>query len=194
MQENLALTLSTTNTLTSEETDLVEGTTYTPLRDTATQSSATPSANYEASWRVVSGGLERWYYQYSTAVAGTWKGTGDDQIAPSSICPKNWKLPLSGSKYNNTSGSFYNLFTKYGFSSSSDTVLMSAPLNFSRSGEIWVNGIQSVNATGVYHSSVVQKASSYSSYILYFRNNSVVPTQAQAMGGGDSVRCLSYGQ
>lgn len=58
------------------------------------------------------------YYTWCAATAGTCQGVTDDGVVASgSICPKGWKLPLSGNEQdsNNTvNGSFYNLLSGYG--------------------------------------------------------------------------------
>ena len=64
--------------------------------------------------------------------------------APGSICPKNWHLPISGTQYNGTSGSFYYLLNKYGLTSNvagtgqdgNNYNIASPPLSFVRSGVI----------------------------------------------------------
>lgn len=56
------------------------------------------------------------YYQWNTATAGT-GGTITNADATGSICPKNWKLPTSGTDNNTKNGSFYNLLVGYGLDS-----------------------------------------------------------------------------
>ncbi len=56
------------------------------------------------------------YYTYNTATAGTGAALNQIyQIATGDICPKGWRLPLAGYKYNDTSGSAYHLLAQYGF-------------------------------------------------------------------------------
>lgn len=52
------------------------------------------------------------YFTFHAATAQT-ELTSDNIIA-GSVCPKGWKIPLAGEKYNNTSGSYYNLLNAYG--------------------------------------------------------------------------------
>ena len=67
--------------------------------------------------------------------------------APGSICPKNWHLPISGTQYNGTSGSFYYLLNKYGLTSNvagtgqdgNNYNIASPPLSFVRSGSADIN-------------------------------------------------------
>ena len=56
------------------------------------------------------------YYQWNTATAGT-GGTITNADATGSICPRNWKLPTSGTDNNAKNGSFYNLLVSYGLDS-----------------------------------------------------------------------------
>ncbi len=91
------------------------------------------------------------FYSYNAATAGTGaKVTAQYAIASGDICPKGWQLPLSGVKYNNQSGSFYNLLEKYGLTNyyvgtannpyplydEGNTILTTSPLYYVRAGII----------------------------------------------------------
>ncbi len=63
------------------------------------------------------------YYQFNTATAGR-GGSQANTNVEGSICPKGWKLPLSGNNTsipaldnNNKNGSFYNMLAGYGLTS-----------------------------------------------------------------------------
>ena len=80
------------------------------------------------------------YYSYVAATAGTGASvTSGGSKAPDSICPKGFELPTSGSSFNSTPGSFYNLLTNaysIGSNTTGGTAMRSAPLFFVRSGEV----------------------------------------------------------
>lgn len=58
------------------------------------------------------------YYHFNTATAGTGSTYYINAEAPSSICPKGWRLPTIGDESNiSKSGSFYTLLDKYGVTS-----------------------------------------------------------------------------
>ena len=98
------------------------------------------------------------YYQFNTATAGyggvyknesgEWVGVQNTNVEYS-ICPKGWKLPLSGNNTeiealnnNGKSGSFYYMLEKYGLQSSVSAGqynIAQNPLYFVRSGGIDLN-------------------------------------------------------
>ena len=147
------------------------------------------------------------YYQWNAATAGT-GGTITNQNAPSSICPKNWKLP--NSDYYDASwhivsagkGSFTYLLQQYGVSSSltgtssvnSNTYNIAlSPLFFVRGGyvnpsvqQFWYAG-----QSGAYWSSRAY-SSTVSAYYLTF-NSGVNPSNAGNRYLGFSLRCLVVG-
>ncbi len=53
------------------------------------------------------------YYQFNAVTAGAGGAVGDGVIEVS-ICPKGWKLPMGGDKYQDPSNNFYSLLEKYG--------------------------------------------------------------------------------
>ena len=96
-------------TLTSSDTNLTAGTTYSlPASNSGTwssdQSSALPSElqyidnNYGS------------YYNYQAALAGDWQYGAYNYHSPISICPKNWRLPAGGAK---DPADFYILYNNY---------------------------------------------------------------------------------
>ena len=91
MTTNLALGTTSAVTLTSDDTDLEEGTTFTlPAGDTT--SSAT-STNARIRLTNESGGATNGvFYSWAAAVAST---TARSDIPTTSICPRNWDLPTN---------------------------------------------------------------------------------------------------
>ena len=126
--------------------------------------------------------------------------------APGSICPKNWHLPISGTQYNGTSGSFYYLLNKYGLTSNvagtgqdgNNYNIASPPLSFVRSGHVGLgdgslrgfglDGYGWSSASGAFPS-----VTSATAYYLYFGASGVYPSRGP--GGrwnGFPIRCLAY--
>ena len=134
------------------------------------------------------------YYSYVAATAGTGASvTSRGSKAPDSICPKGFELPTSGSSFNSTPGSFYNLLTNaYSISSNTTggTAMRSAPLFFVRSGCVYpTNYLYGVGANGNYWSSVADSSSR--AYSLTFNSSSVSPSNDGYRYLGQSVRCVA---
>lgn len=125
------------------------------------------------------------FYQWSTATAGS----GNEQFimpgdeAQDSVCPRGWKLPLSGADNDGTAGSFYNLLKHYiAFDStnyqatisvkegetgySSNLTLVSAPLYFARSGSIrpYQSSSHFGNQGGPWSANVFSATNAYNPY------------------------------
>ncbi len=145
------------------------------------------------------------WYTWNTAIAGG-DGGGDTLVsqvtdgatAPDSICPKNWKLPTSGTDRDNTSGSFNYLLRAYGvnnspISSSSPTYdIAQAPLFFVRSGLFTYYGHinagdlmrywSSRSGTGIYD---------HSGLSLTVENSETDPSSPYIRIYGFGVRCVA---
>ena len=135
------------------------------------------------------------YYSYvaATAGSGTSVTTRGDK-APDSICPKGFELPTSGSSFNSTPGSSYNLLNQYGLTSSpisGDNNIVKTPLFFVRSG--YVSPLDEylyyAGRGGYYWSSVANSSSN--AYSLSFVSNSVIPSGSSNRYIGLSVRCVA---
>ena len=134
------------------------------------------------------------YYSYVAATAGTGASvTTRGDKATDSICPKGFELPTSGSSFNSTPGSFYNLLTNaYNISSNTTggTAMRSAPLFFVRSGYVYpTRYLSNAGSLGYYWSSVAT-SSSYA-YSLYFNSSNVSPSSDTYRYRGQSVRCVA---
>ncbi len=130
------------------------------------------------------------YYSWTAATAGT--GVGKDNngdIAPSSICPKGWKLPLSGSSNDTVSGSFKYLVDAYNIGSAGSK-LTQAPLYFVYGGSVSISSLNAAGSLGYYWSSTAYSATL--AYNLYFNSSNVNPsTLYDGRYRGVSVRCVA---
>lgn len=200
MTENLALVGP--KTLTSADSNVTSNwslpTTYTTVAP-----SNTNNTNHQliSSWNPNNG--YGTYYTYTAATAGTGLNLKTDGAnASGSVCPKNWQLPLSGTMYNSTSGSFYNLLSKYD-ALTNDTasvgIITSEPLNFQFGGQIGVSAtgsssVMSPGSTSYYRSKTISgdAAGSAPAYGLNLTTANVFPSQTNSSYRpyGQSVRCV----
>ena len=137
--------------------------------------------NYDAHYLVGN------YYSWSAATAGSGSSATD------SICPANWRLPLSGGS-NTENGSFYNLLNQYGLTSSptsGNNNIATSPLYFVRSGNVdpIFSNLRFAGRNGDYWSSWPR--SSYGGYMLSFDSSNVDPLSFDDRYLGRSVRCVA---
>ena len=165
---------------------------WTPMTEYRTDGISVENNTYDAHYLVGN------YYSWQAVTAGTGVGiTTRNDKAPDSICPKGFELPTSGISYNSTSGSFYNLLSKYDLASnptSGNNNIVKAPLFFVRSGSVdpTFHYLVSAGSYGSYWSSVVR--SSNFSYYLSLTSNDVEPTPLNGISSwmnGRSVRCVA---
>ena len=172
-----------------------EGSGYTALTEEQADSTSSGSLTYEVA--VVDEQAKTYdahylvgnYYQWNAATAGT---GGSDvflryQDATGSICPKGWKLPISGGSM---PSSFGGLTNAYSISSNTagSTAITQAPLYFSPAGQV-MSGLL-YGAGGYYWSSTAY--SSTNAYFLGFYSGNVSPSNSGAgRYGGFPVRCLA---
>ena len=112
-----------TITLTSDDTDLAENTTFTLPVSTTTSSTTTTAARIRVT-NTSDNNNNGTYYSWPAAIASTAAYTAADVIVTSSVCPKNWDLP--------TNDQYTNLQTKAAYTSSNTTT--SAPSSFLTNG------------------------------------------------------------
>ena len=136
------------------------------------------------------------YYTWEAATAGTGRSssiTGQTTMAPESICPAGWQLPLGGT----TNNAFRNLLSQYGLTSSptnGNYNITLAPLFFVRSGDIQQGqGIYMFNDDGMYWSSTLDTNSYGYAYADSLKVQSWKITTASSSGRdiGMSVRCVA---
>ena len=131
------------------------------------------------------------YYSWQAATAGTApSGSG---TASSSICPKGFELPTSGSSFNSTPGSFYNLLNQYGLTgspTSGNNNIIKAPLYFVRAGHVYGGStLNNAGSHGYYWSSVALSSSDV--YELLFHPSAVRPSTNSNRYTGFPVRCVA---
>ena len=132
------------------------------------------------------------YYNWYTATAGSGNTSLTSGDAPSSICPKGWKLPP-----NSGNGSYTNLVN----SDSANTAWVSDVAGTGMAGRVFggagfvaggyvTNGsLHNVGSIGLYWSRAVESASS--AHLLDFTNSTVYPTYSYNRYTGYSVRCVA---
>ncbi|TWO98591.1 hypothetical protein EUA78_01325, partial [TM7 phylum sp. oral taxon 351] len=125
------------------------------------------------------GGFYNWYT--ATAGTGTTALSTNGQNAPSSICPKGWRLPTSGNIYSE----FQTLYNNY----RSSSALRSNPVNLTLSGGAFSGRRLNQDSYGNYWSSTVD--SSEYAYNLYLTTSSVNPVLSRGEYQGLSVRCIA---
>lgn len=117
------------------------------------------------------------YYTFYTATAGTGGTSLTSGNAPSSICPKGWRLPTDGS-----SSEFQTLFNNY-----NSSALMQGEPNFTLSGRVVNGSVYDRGSYGLFWSSTVNNASAYRLGL----NSSSVSVSTSMKTYGFSVRCMA---
>ena len=153
------------------------------------------------------------YYNWTAAVASnnssSYNGGGN---AANSVCPKGWRLPnVLPEKVNGYE--FSRLFYAYGITKDATngtgyagsnsqglSRIISSPLYFVRSGQLYTNSIRNYNSNGHYWSSAADSSSFggfYYSYYLVFSSGGISPSFYVNVGYessrsyGQSIRCLA---
>ncbi len=119
------------------------------------------------------------YYNFYTATAGTGGTSLRSGNAPSSVCPKGWRLPTGGS-----SGEFKTLYNNY----NSAALMMGVP-NFTLPGYVDYGSTYDQGSNGDFWSSTV--GDSRSAYVLRLASSNVVPDYSGDKQYGRSVRCVA---
>lgn len=131
-------------------------------------------------------------YQWNAATAGT-GGVLTSQDAPSSICPKGWRLPSSNSYTDDHSfGKFLNAMgITNNDNAANDEAILQAPFYFVRGGAVYAGGsFSSYNECGRYWSSTAASDAAHA-YALGFDDTFVDPSRSSYRYRGFSVRCVS---
>ncbi|MBR2709584.1 hypothetical protein IKE72_00710, partial [Candidatus Saccharibacteria bacterium] len=135
------------------------------------------------------------FYNWAAATAQTGEqaaaaGTSGEQVIPTSICPKGWRLPANSGDY-----SFSTLMGSYGLPTTNQgqgySGQLQNPLNFNRPGNYyWSNGALSNRGTnGYFWSSVGYSATN--AHHLGFHSTTFNPQMGLLKGYGFSVRCVA---
>ncbi len=140
------------------------------------------------------------HYQWNAATAGTGASTATNADAAGSVCPKNWKLPVSHSTKKN---SFAYLLQQYGVSGSLSGIsgvndnaydIVQSPLFFVFGGAVLDAVLSSAGGSGLYWSSRAYASSPIYAYHLTLISsiNTVKPSDTNNMQPyyGYSLRCL----
>ncbi len=120
------------------------------------------------------------YYTFYTATAGTGGTSLTSGNAPSSICPKGWRLPTGSS-----SGEFNTLYSYY-----NSKELMQGEPGFVLSGSVYRGAVEYQGSGGSYWASTVD--SDLIAYDLRLNNgNTVSADDSRYKYSGYSVRCVA---
>ena len=219
MIQNLDLDLSSSITLTSDDTDLNSKDSWTPHNSTQatagiawtqdggdTAQSMDPgkiyfsdgigigTADAEGNLQGVTSG-QPWefignYYNRYAATAGSGTAIMRSASAADSICPKGWRLPTNAG-----AGSFNTLLSTYNLQdngSVSAVKLLQAPLNFVRSGAYyWSGQVYGQGMGGAWWSASATQSTATHAYILAISDTQVTPQAADYKGSGLAIRCIA---
>ena len=186
MAQNLHLV---NKTISSSDSDMASGSFTIPSSSISGFSS---SDQYQAKAYYDNSLIKGAYYNWYTATAGSGNTSLTSGDAPSSICPKGWKLPP-----NSGNGSYTNLVN----SDSANTAWVSDVAGTGMAGRVFggagfvaggyvTNGsLHNVGSIGLYWSRAVESASS--AHLLDFTNSTVYPTYSYNRYTGYSVRCVA---
>ncbi len=178
MVENLRLSGGTSGrTLYSSDSNISTASWILPAENTSFPTSCVNTAYNMNSGNTTYGNYYNWY----AATAGTGTCAMTSGNAPSSICPKGWRLPTGGS-----SGDFQSLYSQY----HSSPAMRADPADIVLSGLRRNNNTEGQSSYGYYWSNMVSGADY--AYYLTLTNNGVAP--ASAYGDkplGFSVRCVA---
>ena len=187
MLDNLRLGSTSTISLTSSNTNLPSGVTWTlPASGSWTNSYGTAYINSsdkdKTSTSYGSGsGKIGVYYNYCAASAGNIcvSSNSNNGSADRDICPKGWRMPTGGS-----SGEYQALYTAYSSNASNFRTALSTPL----SGYFDNGSAYSQGSYGNFWSST--RFNNYIMYDLGVDSSSVYPTSNNDRYYGSSVRCV----
>ena len=128
------------------------------------------------------------YYSWTAATAGTGTSSVTSGDAPSSVCPKGWKLPPNSGK-----GSYTNFTSAAGIANSSagSNKIRSAPYNFPYAGRALNSSLNVVGSNGYYWSRTTDSANN--AYNLIFGGSYVNPANSYDRYRGLSIRCVAVG-
>ena len=194
MTEDLKLGGDSAVTLTSDETNLAQGASYTlPAENTGTWCTDQTAACYNQSLMLKTGVPNGYLYNWYAATAGTGVyGTSAGVNATASICPKGWKLPTGGS-----GGNFANLDIAYGGSGSSRTgdtsqvtKFLASPLNFNYTGYRYGGSVYNPS-DGAYYWSSTANSEVYAYYLSFNSDGVFFPQDNYYRYHGFAVRCVA---
>ena len=170
MTENLRLI---NKTISSADSNLPEGETWTIPASSVSGFIAqnTNNAYLDSTY----GG----YYSFYTATAGTGGTNLTSGNAPSSICPKGWRLPSGGD-----TGEFLTLFNNY-----DSSALLQGDPGFVLSGYAYRGSVSEQGTYGAFWSSTTYNVNL--AYLLDLYSDNVSPWLSTVKYMGYSVRCVA---
>ena len=126
------------------------------------------------------------YYSWTAATAGTGTSSVTSGDAPSSVCPKGWKLPPNSGK-----GSYTNFTSAAGIANNADgsNKIRSAPYNFPYAGNVYDGSLSGVGSNGLCWSRTARSANN--AYRLWFGSSDVNPASSLNRYRGLSIRCVA---
>ena len=126
------------------------------------------------------------YYSWTAATAGTGDASLTKGEAPSSVCPKGWKLPPNAGN-----GSYTAFVTTAGITNDAagSTKIRSAPYNFPYAGDVDSSSLRGVGSWGSYWLRTAYSTNFV--YVLNFFSVAVNPAVTNNRYGGYSIRCVA---
>lgn len=131
------------------------------------------------------------YYNWYTTTAGTGTSSMSSGNATSSICPKGWKLPTSGSTtadFNSLTQAIVQVNTNTDSVPDKSFTMQSAPNYFVLSG-YYGSSVGRQGSSGYWWSSTAGSSSNV--YNLYLNTTRVYPQDSNYKNNGFSVRCMA---
>ena len=126
------------------------------------------------------------YYNWCAATAQT--SCGGTSVATTSVCPKNWKLPLNGDA--NTNYSYAKLLNAYSVTTGAG-LLAQTELGFAKYYGYWAWHLASEYYQGSYSFFwSATPSSADSAYYMDYNSSAVNPQNNSSKGFGFSVRCV----
>ena len=128
------------------------------------------------------------YYSWTAATAGTGDASLTEGNAPSSVCPKGWKLPPN---YGN--GSYVDFTSAAGITDDANgsTKINSAPYSFPYTGFVGNSALHDVGSSSGYWSRAANSAQGV--YHLWFTKSYINSAKTGNSFYGISLRCVALG-
>ncbi len=171
-------------TLTASDTDIAEGSYVLPDSDI----NGFDTSDYYVSQMYYAGNpINGAYYSWTAATAGSGDANLTKGDAPSSICPKGWKLPP-----NSGNGSYANFTEKTGITDNAagSEKIRATPYEFVYAGYVYDSELVNINLVGTYWSNT--SMSEQIADLLYLTNSELLPSAQFALRPvGQSIRCVT---
>lgn len=171
-------------TLTASDTDIAESSYVLPDSDI----NGFDTSDYYVSQMYYAGNpINGAYYSWTAATAGSGDANLTKGDAPSSICPKGWKLPP-----NSGNGSYANFTEKTGITDNAagSEKIRATPYEFVYAGYVYDSELVNINLVGTYWSNT--SMSEQIADLLYLTNSELLPSAQFALRPvGQSIRCVT---